>query len=98
MLGVYSDAACTVSLAYSNKGCAALKYVTTTATAGACPSATGYNHIYRVGGAYTGLVYGKSGANCVDATATYTPSFDFYTIGAEVPLTDFAAGTETVDP
>lgn len=89
--------------AYTDSACLAavrLMIAASTACTGAVPkyaierpSDCGQSSVkmYARSSAYSGEIYQKSGAACVKTTTAYDSSYRFFLVGAEIPLTEFAA-------
>jgi hypothetical protein len=91
----YSDAKCSNPLAYVFKGCSVPQHaVQNDSTACAWPPTV---HVYSIAGPYSGALYSGSPTSCsmwTDGRVTY----DFYTVGAELPPNTFVQGTVQIDP
>ncbi len=102
-LGLFADAACTQPLAETSKGCAPSAYATTTdITVGAC-NTMAHEHVFMLGSAFTGTtVYSKGPTTCAPYAGTganpFTTSFDFYSVGSEVPASSFVQGSLQTEP
>ena len=93
----FRDAGCTQALGFVSLGaCPSVpqpKYATKYDAL--CAAANRYGQrIYPVTGIHTGAIFTGSPTGC---SATTIPGYVFYTLGTEVPPTDFAAATETLE-
>lgn len=93
----FSDAGCTVPVAYAGGGCAP-KYVIGNGGSGCYGSPTAYtSQIFKVGAKLNqATLYIKSGASCTSTPAAAT--LDYFKVGAEVAPSSFVAGTVMTDP
>lgn len=91
----FSDAACSVPLANWST-CNANPTAVEQSIAPTPSSCTGSTyHYFAVGPVYAGTLYGKSGNSCIQMAAGATDKF--FTIGTEIPPTEFAEITETIE-
>lgn len=91
--GAYADSGCTQPIGITSAGCAAPKYIRAYSNA-SC--GTGGLHIYSVGSTFTGTPYVGMPGSCT--AGGLSPSFTYYTLGAEVPPTSFVAATLQQEP
>jgi hypothetical protein len=93
----FSDSSCKTTLAYTPLPNCSPSYAAKTVSGAACGTdATGPNEaIYPIVKLYTGTVYEGSSGACSKAN---TMGWNYYTIGAAMPPSDFVAGTTKTDP
>jgi hypothetical protein len=98
----YSDSGCSTALAYSSMPGCTPTYALKTETTASCLDIGFYpsnsrQRVYSVGSAYgSAMVWSGTPGNC---SSSSTPTaFAFYTIGAEVPASTFAAGSVDIAP
>jgi hypothetical protein len=90
----YSDANCSVSIAYVVTPCATTPaYATSTATTSACPAKYEY-HVYAVASKYTGTVYTGTPGSC-SAYAAFP--YAAYALGDEIAPGSFQQATVQTD-
>jgi hypothetical protein len=88
----YADAGCTQPMIMAQGSCTVPKYGISVAEA-SCSLEPGSARIYAVGAAINpSNFYTKAGAGCY-ALGPTSPDFTYYSVGAEVPPTDFVAAT-----
>jgi hypothetical protein len=97
----WGDAGCTTPVAFSSTGCAPA-YATKSEAATTCVD-TGYyptnqrTRIYSVAGAYTSsTIWIGTPASCTMTTTN--AAYTYYSVGSEVPASNFAAGSVDIAP
>lgn len=95
LLGNYfSDAACSVQLAYDAKSSCEVPVIVNRVAEveGKC----GFRQTrYSLGPAYSGSVYSGTPDNCGLASVHALDAYNFYSVGAEIPPTTYVEGTQT---
>lgn len=84
----YSDGGCSQPVVYQLPGCASPQYAIESASS--CYGQLTPQRIFSVG-AKLSIIYTGTPANCTSATAPTT--FDYYSLGAEIPATSFQSAT-----
>ena len=91
----YSDAACTAPIVYTSAGCTPPPYLQATEATASC-SGGGARIYSTMAKIQPMMLYIKSGTTCTASSAPIT--IDYYSVGAEIPLSAFVEGSVEIAP